>query len=329
MPAAALRVDDWAGAHTFLAAVELRMVELLERRSGPVSAAAQAAVAAGGKRLRPLLVLAGVPLAAASPDLSGAVKAAAAVEFVHTASLVHDDVLDRAVVRRGQATTVRQHGHAVAVAAGDLLFSLAFASLVDSDGEERTQRAVSLLAHAARMLAEGEALQSSQEGDTDIDLDQYLRRCELKTGVLFGVALALGAVQSGASQPDVSVLQRVGTQIGVAFQLTDDLLDCTGSAQSLGKQPGADVRDGTMTMPLLLGARRDHRVRELLRAGTSDAATVEHLLERVASTGALDDTRQAAFDMVRSAIASVGEVGPEYDLVRLREIAWRAVRRLT
>ena len=209
------------------------------------------ALAAGGKRLRPLLCFLrrrGEP----------SVAAGVAVEMVHMATLVHDDLVDGARLRRGLPAAWSVYGADAAKAAGDYLFACAFAVLAETGDE----LAVSTLADAALGLARGEAMQKLQTHDPDTPIDAYLERCALKTGKLIEAACLLG------SGGDVR-LGEYGASLGIAFQIADDILDCAGQTQETGKIPGTDLREGTPTMPLLLAARTDELVRAALAAARS------------------------------------------------------------
>jgi geranylgeranyl pyrophosphate synthase len=203
------------------------------------------------------------------------------------ATLVHDDLLDGARIRRGEETVWALHGEATARAVGDYLFARAFAELAAM----RDAAAVSVLAQAALSLARGEALQRRQAFRPDTPVEDYLARCSLKTGKLFEAACLLGGGRE---------LAAFGRALGVAFQIVDDILDCTGDVDETGKAPGVDLRDGTPTLPLILAARRDERVSRAL--GGED---VPDALAWVAETGALDDARSVALDYARRARAAL------------------------
>ena len=237
---------------------------------GTVADAGEDALVAGGKRLRPLLVFLAAPK---DPP----VEAGVAVELVHMASLVHDDLIDRAALRRGHATTWKTHGSVGARAAGDYLFARAFSELAATGDAEGVQ----LLAGAALSLVRGEALQHAQARKPETTVDEYLHRCTLKTAELFRAACLLGSRDP--------VLGEFAVALGIAFQITDDILDCTGSTIETGKVAGNDLREGTPTLPLLLAAREDEVVRDALAGGPLDGALV-----RVAQTGALEQARELA-----------------------------------
>ena len=231
---------------------------------------------AGGKRLRPMLVFLASPPGSAPPLAPGV-----AVELLHMATLVHDDLVDGAKLRHGRATVWSDHGSATAVATGDYLFARAFGELAASgDGA-----AVRVLAEAAVSLSRGEALQRRQAYDPDTTVESYLERCALKTGKLFEAACRL----AGGSGD-------FGLALGIAFQIADDILDCAGDSLDTGKIPGTDLREGTPTLPLLLAAREDAVVRRALAGGPVDGALV-----RVAATGALERSREIALDYARRA----------------------------
>src|SRR3954469_21898170 len=232
-----------AGDHVpaLLARVEQRLAELAADHGDPLAEHAGATIAAGGKRLRPLLVF----LAAGDAEGDGLVRAATAVELVHSATLVHDDVLDGAALRRGMPTVVASGGRGAATATGDLLVARALAELV----RNRSPEQVRVLSDASCALAEGELRQRADAWDATVPVERYLFRCELKTARLFEAACRLGALESGG---DVDDLGAFGRRIGLAFQLLDDVLDVSGPASRTGKHRGTDLRDGTVTLPFIL-----------------------------------------------------------------------------
>jgi octaprenyl-diphosphate synthase len=223
------------------------------------------------------------------------VAAGAAVELVHMATLVHDDLIDGAEFRRGRASAWSAYGPAAARATGDYLFARAFAELAATGDAE----AVGLLADAALCLARGEAMQRRQAHDPDTTVEAYLERCGLKTAKLFEASCRLGSRDLGA----------FGMALGIAFQITDDILDCAGDTIETGKIAGVDLREGTPTLPLILAAREDRVVREALAGGPLDGA-----LLRVAATGALESAREVALDYAQQARACLnGAHRPELE----------------
>jgi geranylgeranyl pyrophosphate synthase len=264
---------------------------------------AAATLEAGGKRLRPMLVLLG-----AGPERSGgAVRAAAAIELVHMATLVHDDVLDAAPLRRGLPTVAATSGRARAVSTGDLLFSRAFALLA----EEGEARAVALLADASVALAQGELAQRHDAFDLGLDEERYLSRCRLKTARLFECACLLGH--------EDEQLRGFGAGVGLAFQLLDDVLDITGPPERTGKARGTDLLDGTVTLPLIEAAAADPELRGVdLHA--LDAASAERLCDRIAATGALDRVRARALGLVAEAKEALERTDLEAERRQLLEL---------
>lgn len=316
----------------FLDDVEQHMFELVDASGGAIADAARTQIAAGGKRLRPLLVLAAVPSTSEGVDRA-IVRAGAAVELIHTATLIHDDLLDGADKRRGVPTVGSVLGAEAAVAAGDLLFSLAFQTLTDCReivDPSLVQRAARVLARTSRTLAEGEALQARQIRDSHLAERDYLLRCACKTGVLFAAALQIGATLAGAGEADVDALGRFGTTVGTAFQITDDVLDCgTPDVEvTLGKLPGADVRDGTVTLPMLIAVEREPALAATLATAVS-LEHVEQVLLRIRETGALDAARDRAFAMRDEALELLEPLTDRFDVAPLREVAARSVDRLT
>jgi geranylgeranyl pyrophosphate synthase len=278
----------------YLERLESSLGEAVARDGGVVAEIGAEALAAGGKRLRPLLVYLTAP-----PDREP-VTEGVAVELVHMASLVHDDLIDGAAVRRGRASAWSSFGPAPARAAGDYLFARAFAELARL-GDVRS---LAVLADACLCLARGEAMQRTQAHDPDVPVHAYLERCALKTGKLFEASCVLGARDDS--------LAEFGLALGVAFQIADDILDCSGSALETGKVAGTDLREGTPTLPLLLAARQDPAVRTALLGGPLDGVLV-----RVAESGALDRSRRLADRYAERARRAVGDHPRAADLAAL------------
>ncbi|HZT16584.1 MAG TPA: polyprenyl synthetase family protein [Gaiellaceae bacterium] len=261
------------GLATYMAEVEAGLAQAVSAQPGLAAEVAGEALSAGGKRLRPLLCFL---TAEGEPSAAAAV----AVELVHMATLVHDDLVDGARMRRGMPAAWSVFGADAALAAGDYLYACAFSVLVRTGDEQ----AVTTLADAALCLARGEAMQRLQTRNPDTTIDAYLERCALKTGKLIEAACLLG------SGGDVR-LGAYGLNLGIAFQIADDILDCAGQTQETGKIPGTDLREGTPTMPLLLAAQQDDAVRRALAGGPVDGALV-----RVGLTDAIPRSREAALD---------------------------------
>ena len=265
-------------ARPFLDELEERLASAVERLPGVAARVGADAVASGGKRLRPLLVH------LTSDDRERALRGGVAVELAHVATLVHDDVIDAAELRRGRPSAWHAHGVDAARAGGDYLFARAFGELAeagDLDG-------VTILADACLAIVRGEAMQRRQLHDPDTPVDAYVERIALKTGKLFEAACLLGSREER--------LGEFGLALGIAFQIADDILDCAGDTLETGKVAGADLREGVPTLPLLLAARDDDVVRRALAGGPLDGALV-----RVAATGALEESRRVALEYAQRA----------------------------
>jgi geranylgeranyl pyrophosphate synthase len=211
---------------------------------------------------------------------------------------VHDDVLDGAALRRGRPTVVHAAGRRAATATGDLLFSRAFAELVRAGSPE----GVRTLSRASSGLARGELLQREDAWSASVTAERYLERCELKTASLFEAACRLGAMLGRPGPAAADALGDFGARIGVAFQIFDDVLDVSGQPERTGKRRGADLVDGTVTLPLILARRRDPALLDVdLRAEAADPTRVELLCERIAATDALEEAREHALRHVEEA----------------------------
>jgi geranylgeranyl pyrophosphate synthase len=275
----------------------LGQVEQMLREQGTgygeaLAADAAMTLEAGGKRLRPLLVL----LCAGEEGGKEAIRAATAIELIHMATLVHDDVLDAAPLRRGKPTIAATSGHQRAGATGDLLFSRAFALLADAGD----LRSIELLAGASVALARGELAQRRDAYDLSVGEGRYLERCRLKTATLFESACLLGC--------DKEALGDFGAAIGLAFQLLDDVLDVSGPPERTGKARGTDLLDGTVTLPLIIAVERDPGIGSVdLRS--LDAADAARLCDRIESSGALRQVRSRALEMVAEGKRRLGSAG--------------------
>jgi geranylgeranyl pyrophosphate synthase len=266
---------------------EERLGEVASNHGEALGRHAGGTLAAGGKRLRPVLVF----LCAGEPS-ERLVAAGVAVELLHMATLVHDDVLDAAELRRGRPTVFAEGGRGAATATGDLLFSRAFAELAATGSED----AVRALSAASSALARGELMQRADAWSEDVSPERYLERCRLKTASLFEASCRLGALYG--ERPDLAAsLGRFGEQLGVAFQMLDDVLDVSGPPERTGKPRGADLLDGTVTLPLILARRADPALSGTVRCAEEASA----FCDRIAATGALEEARSAALGHVAEA----------------------------
>ncbi|MDL5032719.1 octaprenyl diphosphate synthase [Pelomonas sp. APW6] len=248
-------------------------------------------VHAGGKRMRPKLVL----LFANALGFQGPERfeLAAVVEFIHTATLLHDDVVDESSLRRGKQTANALFGNAASVLVGDFLYSRAFQMMVSTN----RMRVLDVLAEATNIIAEGEVLQLMNMHDPDISVEDYLRVIRYKTAKLFEASARLGAVLADASAEVEDACAAYGRALGTAFQLIDDVLDYEGDTQALGKNVGDDLREGKPTLPLLVAMERGTaEQRELIRNAIQhgEVERLPDIIEIVRATGALEATREAA-----------------------------------
>jgi len=278
---------------------EARLTEIAGGEGERLDRHATTTLTAGGKRLRPLLVF----LCAGESASQPLVATAAAVELVHMAALVHDDVLDRAVLRRGRPTVFESAGPVTATATGDFLFSRAFAELATADSAP----AVGVLSAASSGLVKGELMQRADAWSAEVSEERYLERCACKTARLFEAACRLGAMLGEPGEQAATALGVYGAKIGLAFQILDDVLDVTGPAERTGKRRGADLLDGTVTLPLIVARRRDEELRALDLRSVAEPAVAEAVCDRIAATGALDDARGKALDAVAAAKATLAE----------------------
>jgi geranylgeranyl pyrophosphate synthase len=291
-------VIEAGGAHVteLLDRLEVRLAEVAASHGPVLAKHAGSTISAGGKRLRPLLVF----VAAGAPG-DGVLRAAVAVELVHSATLVHDDVLDGAQLRRGRPTVVVSAGRELATATGDLLFSRAFAELAANGRADE----VRVLSGASSALAEGELMQRADAWNVATTRERYLARCDLKTAKLFEAACQLGALEGGGP---AEALGRFGRRIGLAFQLLDDVLDVSGPAERTGKHRGTDLLDGTVTLPLILARERDAELAAVDLRGVRTPDQAEAVCDAIAATGALEVARADALAMVAEAKAELPDL---------------------
>ena len=260
-------------------------------------------VSAGGKRLRPALVL----LSAGALKGSGATAQllAATIEFIHTATLLHDDVVDESGLRRGRKTANAVWGNAGAVLSGDFLYSRAFQMMVDAD----RPGVMKVMADATNAIAEGEVLQLLHCRNPDVDEARYLRVIELKTARLFEAACRVGALATGASQAQQDALGLYGHKLGLAFQVLDDVLDYTADPAVSGKNLGTDLAEGKPTLPLIHAMRQGSLAQAALIRDAIANGRVEQLAEvlsAVESTQAIPYSRALAERLGREAVAALG-----------------------
>jgi octaprenyl-diphosphate synthase len=256
-------------------------------------------ISAGGKRLRPALLL----LVCGALDYRGPQRfnLAAVVEFIHTATLLHDDVVDESTLRRGRATANESFGNPASVLVGDFLYSRAFQMMLDAG----QMRVMEILADATNVIAEGEVLQLMNMHDASLDEAAYLRVIRSKTAKLFEASARLGAVLAGAGAEVEDACANYGQALGTAFQVIDDVLDYDGDAGEMGKNLGDDLREGKATLPLIAAMQRGTpEQRETIRSAVETGAQgeLDRIVAIVKETGALQVTRDAAAGEARRAI---------------------------
>jgi octaprenyl-diphosphate synthase len=270
-----------------------------------INAIGEHIVGGGGKRLRPMLHV----LAAHAAGYRGAahIELAAVIEFIHTATLLHDDVVDESDLRRGRKTANAAWGNAASVLVGDFLYSRAFQMMVELD----SMPVMRILADTTNSIAEGEVLQLLNIGNAETTEAAYMRVIERKTAVLFAAATQLGGVLAGLPEPQCRALRRYGMELGAAFQIADDLLDYVSDADTLGKNIGDDLAEGKPTLPLIYAIQRSTPMQaELLRNAITSRrlAALDVIVAAIRDSGALERTRDRAHAHADAAQASLAEL---------------------
>lgn len=281
-------------------------------------------VAAGGKRLRPALLL----LMCGALDYRGEQRfnLAAVVEFIHTATLLHDDVVDESTLRRGRATANANFGNPASVLVGDFLYSRAFQMMVDAGD----MRVMQTLAEATNVIAEGEVLQLMNMHDASLSEDGYLRVIRSKTAKLFEASARLAALLAKAPAEVEQACATYGQALGTAFQVIDDVLDYDGDAMEMGKNLGDDLREGKATLPLIIAMQRGSATqRDLIREAVETGGTdrLRQIVEIVRETGALQATREAAAAEGRRAVEALALLGQNSYSEALLQLATQLLQR--
>ncbi|GHB11655.1 octaprenyl diphosphate synthase [Modicisalibacter luteus] len=306
------------------AAVDRTILAQLDSRVPLVESIGHYIIESGGKRLRPLLVL--LASRALGYDGDRHVTLAALIEFMHTSTLLHDDVVDESSMRRGRKTANVNWGNAPSVLVGDFLYSRSFQMMV----EVGSMRVMEILSAATCTIAEGEVLQLTNIGNPDVDEAAYFETIQGKTAMLFEAATHSGAVLAAANADQEMALQLYGRYLGLAFQLTDDLLDYQGDAHTMGKNVGDDLAEGKPTLPLIQAMtcgtpEQAQLIRKAIRKGGLDQ--LDEVLAIIAETGALDYTRQRAEEMSRRALSQLDVLPHSRYRDTLAELAKLAVDR--
>jgi octaprenyl-diphosphate synthase len=264
-----------------------------------VGQVAQYIISAGGKRLRPVILL--LTCGALNYQDDRKYSLAAVVEFIHTATLLHDDVVDESTLRRGRPTANENFGNPASVLVGDFLYSRAFQMMVDAG----SMRIMQVLADATNVIAEGEVLQLMNMHDASLDEAAYLRVIRSKTAKLFEASSRLAAILAQTSPELEEACAEYGQALGTAFQVIDDVLDYEGNAAEMGKNLGDDLREGKATLPLILAMQRGTPDQKALIQQAIETGSVDQLNQVIAivrETGALDGSRQAAMAEAQRAV---------------------------
>ncbi len=321
-------IDD-VSASSKLMEAELQQVDAIitQRLASQVVLVNQIAgyiTGAGGKRVRPLLVLLfSNALGFRGPERF---ELAATVEFIHTATLLHDDVVDESELRRGKKTTNALFGNAASILVGDFVYSRAFQMMVSVN----RMRVLQVLSDATNVIAEGEVLQLMNMHDPDVQVSDYLKVIRFKTAKLFEASARLGAVLAEAPPEIEEACANYGRSLGTAFQLIDDLLDYEGITTELGKNVGDDLREGKPTLPLLLAMERGSASeRQLLREAIlkGEVARLPEVIEVVRRTGSIDATRDAAREQIELAQQSLDGLRPSVYRDALIKLCQRSLDR--
>lgn len=302
--------------------VEVRLSEVASRAPEPLSGSAMEALTSGGKRLRPLLLL--LCAGMGSPEREEVLEAAVAIEVLHTATLIHDDIVDRAETRRGVPTAIAKYGREVAVATGDYLFAETFRALAEI-GEPRLIRS---FAEASEGLASGELNQYRSNGVV-VDVEAYLDHIKLKTAGLFKVACVAGGTLGRLGIRQVNALANYGQALGIAFQMSDDIMDLVGKPGLMGKGIGTDLVEGTVTLPVIFALQDGDagKIRAVLEARNPSAEAIEAGIDAVLSTDAVRKTEEWANGEIGSAIRDLGLLPASQEREFLEMVAAEVVGR--
>lgn len=309
--------------------VSERVAEAARVRYADISPMLQGIVQAGGKRLRPLLLLLSARPFHYEASLETLITAAAGVELLHTASLVHDDTVDRAAIRRGQPTLNSRFDSGSVILIGDYLFAQS-AMLAAATGSPRV---VSIFANTLGDICDGQLMEMIEATDLGQSTDQYLKRIYGKTASLFAGAAEMGTVISGANESQIQALRSFGADVGTAFQIIDDVLDLTGETSDLGKPAGHDLRQGTITLPVIHYLRNhsqdsnEARAIASIVAGTMSEQEITSLIEVIRKSGAVESSLAEAESYVRRARESLSVVEDLNAREALSEFAGLAVHR--
>lgn len=274
----------------------------------------------GGKRVRPALLLLSNYASGGNASRENVVRLATVMEMLHTATLVHDDIIDNADTRRNRASVNARFGNQAAVLMGDWLYMSAF----ETSLQERSLEILDILTRLTRKMTEGELIQLTTLGKTDLTQDEYFNILQRKTAYLFSACCEIGAILGNASKDEQTALRDYGMNLGTAFQLADDLLDFTAEEAVLGKAAGADLLEGKLTLPLILLVEKDESVKsdleQIMHDGNYENISRERLLTRLEAENLLDETRDKAYAFAGEAIKNLEQLPKTEYRLALEEI---------
>lgn len=321
-----MKSDSWnLGVDEELSMVEKRVNELIESTEVILSDVAHHVIDSGGKRLRPSLAILSHH-ALKGNDLERVVEIAAAIELIHSATLVHDDINDGADMRRGKKAAYKQFGLHEAIVAGDFMFARAF-----HVGGKFEKEIVDLVAECCAMLAEGEMMQYGHRQNTEVSVDQYIKIIEKKTAQPIKASAQVGAFLANGDGEGVDAFGGYGFNVGIAFQIIDDVLDIVGNKHQLGKMTGSDIREGNMTLPVILARERSEEVRrmlpEVLGMRTIEEERLDTFLETVRSSGGIKSSLKMAREYADKATKYLESIPESIHKSKLEELAYLIVDR--
>ncbi|MBI4518869.1 MAG: polyprenyl synthetase family protein [Deltaproteobacteria bacterium] len=324
-PSAARQYSEAAGLliSEELERVEQRLTELIGSREPRLSEISHYLLDSGGKRVRPAVTLL-VFRACGRGNLADIVDAAAALELIHSATLLHDDIIDGSEIRRGNDSALRKYGLADTLVAGDFLFCRAFQLCARFD-----EKVISWAAEACVALTEGEIMQARFRHNPSVTFADYLEIINRKTASLFQQGARTGAHLGGADEVVVTGMAECGFAVGIAFQMVDDLLDVAGTEERIGKPVGIDLRDGNPSLPVVLAMRSDHELRRLFQKPEPTAADVSAALARIRRSGVLDEVRTLAMSHADRARAAMQVVPPSAYKDNLLDLIDQLVERVS
>jgi heptaprenyl diphosphate synthase len=301
-----------------LKSVEQALASILKAESSRLSEAASLIVKAGGKRLRPALVL--ISGRVGDYDFEELLPAALTVELIHMASLIHDDILDEATVRRGYPTINSLWNRETAIAVGDYVFGMAFVYL----SELGNSQIIDVMAEASESLSQGEWLELSLAFDPDQTIEDYMLRIRKKTAALFSACCLAGGLLSGAQAQEVEALKEFGENLGIAFQIRDDLLDLWGDENTLGKPVGSDLREGIATLPFFYAVKRNCGngfLRSVISSRDNSEAQIQEAIAIMSASGAREESERVAKEYLENALTALSNISRQAVRTELSEVA--------